>query len=286
MSAYNEENTKNTVWKKNLPVLWLGVFLCCASYTSCIPFLPVYLLRELGVAPEEVNFWAGISFAGTFLGCTVMAPYWGALADHVGQRKMAIRAGYGLALSYFLTGACQDMYQLIGVRILCGLVAGFVPACMSMASSSLPESRMGWGMGLMQTAMASGSIMGPLMGGYMASWFGMRMSFYVGSLALFAATTAVMLVVKDMTILQKGDFSAISLWRDLKDSLCNKELRFIMFMFFMIQTCVMTIQPSITLYVGQLMGAMGDEAVKMSGVIFSLAGFAGILVACFLGKRG
>ena len=286
MSAYNEENTKNTVWKKNLPVLWLGVFLCCASYTSCIPFLPVYLLRELGVAPEEVNFWAGISFAVTFLGCTVMAPYWGALADHVGQRKMAIRAGYGLALSYFLTGACQDMYQLIGVRILCGLVAGFVPACMSMASSSLPESRMGWGMGLMQTAMASGSIMGPLMGGYMASWLGMRMSFYVGSLALFAATTAVMLVVKDMTILQKGDFSAISLWRDLKDSLCNKELRFIMFMFFMIQTCVMTIQPLITLYVGQLMGAMGDEAVKMSGVIFSLAGFAGILAAPFWGKRG
>ena len=286
MSTYNEDNTKNTVWKKNLPVLWLGVFLCCASYTSCIPFLPVYLLRELGVAPEEVNFWAGISFAVTFLGCTVMAPYWGALADHVGQRKMAIRAGYGLALSYFLTGACQDMYQLIGVRILCGLVAGFVPACMSMASSSLPESRMGWGMGLMQTAMASGSIMGPLMGGYMASWCGMRMSFYVGSLALFAATTAVMLVVKDMTILQKGDFSAISLWRDLKDSLRNKELRFIMFMFFMIQTCVMTIQPLITLYVGQLMGAMGDEAVKMSGVIFSLAGFAGILAAPFWGKRG
>ena len=286
MSTYNEDNTKNTVWKKNLPVLWLGVFLCCASYTSCIPFLPVYLLRELGVAPEEVNFWAGISFAVTFLGCTIMAPYWGALADHVGQRKMAIRAGYGLALSYFLTGACQDMYQLIGVRILCGLVAGFVPACMSMASSSLPESRMGWGMGLMQTAMASGSIMGPLMGGYMASWLGMRMSFYVGSLALFAATTAVMLVVKDMTILQKGDFSAISLWRDLKDSLRNKELRFIMFMFFMIQTCVMTIQPLITLYVGQLMGAMGDEAVKMSGVIFSLDGFAGILAAPFWGKRG
>ena len=286
MSTYNEDNTKNTVWKKNLPVLWLGVFLCCASYTSCIPFLPVYLLRELGVAPEEVNFWAGISFAVTFLGCTIMAPYWGALADHVGQRKMAIRAGYGLALSYFLTGACQDMYQLIGVRILCGLVAGFVPACMSMASSSLPESRMGWGMGLMQTAMASGSIMGPLMGGYMASWLGMRMSFYVGSLALFAATTAVMLVVKDMTILQKGGFSAISLWRDLKDSLRNKELRFIMFMFFMIQTCVMTIQPLITLYVGQLMGAMGDEAVKMSGVIFSLAGFAGILAAPFWGKRG
>ena len=286
MLSFNEENEKNTAWKKNLPVLWISVFLCCASYTSCIPFLPVYIFREMGVAQESVKFWAGISFAVTFLGCTVMAPYWGALADHVGQRKMAIRAGYGLTLTYFLTGACQDVYQLVGVRILCGLVAGFVPACMSMASSSLPESRMGWGMGLMQTALASGSVMGPLMGGYMASWFGMRMSFYVGSLALFAATTAVMLVVKDMTILQKGGFSATSLLADLKESLRNKELRFIMFMFFMIQTCVMTIQPLITMYVGQLMGSMGDEAIKMSGVIFSLAGITGIVAAPFWGKRG
>ena len=286
MSAYNEENTKNTVWKKNLPVLWLGVFLCCASYTSCIPFLPVYLLRDLGVAPEEVNFWAGLSFAVTFLGCTIMAPYWGALADHVGQRKMALRAGYGLALTYFLTGVCQNVYQLLAVRVLCGVVAGFVPACMSMASSSLPENRMGWGMGLMQTALSSGTIMGPLMGGYMASWFGMRMSFYVGSLALFAGTIAVMLVVKDLTILQRGSFNASSLWHDLQDTLRNRELRFIMLMFFMVQTCVMTIQPLITMYVGQLMGAMGDDAVKMSGVIFSLAGFAGILAAPFWGKRG
>ena len=286
MESFNEEKEKNTVWKKNLPVLWIAVFLCCASYTSCIPFLPVYIMREMGAPQSEVNFWAGISFAVTFLGCTVMAPYWGALADHVGQRKMALRAGYGLALTYFLTGVCQNVYQLIGVRILCGIVAGFVPACMSMASSSLPESRMGWGMGLMQTALSSGTIMGPLMGGYMASWFGMRMSFYLGSLALFAGTVAVMLVVKDMTILQKGSFSASSLWHDLKDSLKNKELRFIMFMFFMIQTCVMTIQPLITMYVGQLMGSMGDEAMKMSGVIFSLAGFAGIVAAPFWGKRG
>ena len=72
----------------------------------------------------------------------------------------------------------------------------------------------------------------------------------------------------------------------MQDTLRNRELRFIMLMFFMVQTCVMTIQPLITMYVGQLMGAMGDDAVKMSGVIFSLAGFAGILAARFWGKRG
>ena len=284
IQAFTANNKGN--WKANLPVLWLGVFLCCASYTMCIPFLPVYLLRELHVAQPDVNFWAGITFAVTFMGSAVMAPYWGALADHVGQRKMAIRAGYGLALTYFLTGVCQDVYQLLIVRIVCGVVAGFVPACMSMASSSLPEERMGWGMGLMQTAVASGTIMGPLMGGYLSSWFGMRASFYVGSFALFIATSAVVFIVKDMSVLNKGAREASSLLADLKKALHNKGLLYIMAMFFVVQTCVMLIQPLITLYVGELMHDMGDAAIKMSGVIFSLAGITGILAAPFWGKRG
>ena len=286
MAALLATDTKNTYWKRNLPVLWIGVFLCCASYTSCVPFLPIYLLRDLGVEQADVNYWAGITFSITFLGSSIMAPYWGALADHVGQRKMAVRAGLGLALTYFLTGVCQNVYQLLLVRALCGVVAGFVPACMSMASSSLPEYKMGWGMGLMQTAVASGSIMGPLLGGYLSSWFGMRMSFLVGSAALFVATVAVIFIVKDMTVLQKGGSGAVTLLHDLRESLRNKELLYVMLMFFTVQSCIMLIQPLITMYVGQLMGTMGDEVVKMSGVIFSLAGLAGIIAAPFWGKRG
>lgn len=286
MIALSESNSKHTYWKRNLPVLWIGVFLCCASYTSCVPFLPIYLLRDLGVEQADVNYWAGITFSITFLGSSIMAPYWGALADHVGQRKMAVRAGLGLALTYFLTGVCQNVYQLLLVRALCGVVAGFVPACMSMASSSLPEHKMGWGMGLMQTAVASGSIMGPLLGGYLSSWFGMRMSFLVGSAALFVATVAVIFIVKDMTVLQKGGSGAVTLLHDLRESLRNKELLYVMLMFFTVQSCIMLIQPLITMYVGQLMGTMGDEVVKMSGVIFSLAGLAGIIAAPFWGKRG
>ena len=76
MSIQAFTSDKKSSWKANLPVLWLGVFLCCASYTMCIPFLPVYLLRELHVAQPDVNFWAGITFAVTFMGSAVMAPYW------------------------------------------------------------------------------------------------------------------------------------------------------------------------------------------------------------------
>ena len=48
----------------------------------------------------------------------------------------------------------------------------------------------------------------------------------------------------------------------------------------------MILQPLITMYVGQLMGKVDDEAVQMAGIIFSLAGISGIMAAPFWGKRG
>ena len=277
---------ENNEWKKNLPVLWLGSFLCCASFTMCVPFLPVFILKELHVAESNVAFWSGVTFAVTFVIHCLLAPYWGALADHVGQKKMVLRSGFGLGIVYILTGLCQDITQLVIVRILCGLACGFVPACMTMASASLPESRMGWGMGLMQTSVASGAIMGPLIGGFLNSWFGMRASFYASGLSLFIATFFVIAVVKDNSILVEGDCKLKHLLKDIGESLRNRELLYVMCMYCLVQSCVMMIQPLIALYVGELMGAMDDNAIRMAGAIFSMAGITGILSATFWGKRG
>lgn len=286
VAFWDEHGSGAISWQKNLAVLWIGVFLACASYTACIPFLPVYLLKELRVVPEQVNFWSGLVYAVTFLGASLMAPYWGAWADKVGQRKMAIRAGLGLSVSYVLGGVVQTAPQIFIVRALTGLISGFVPASMSLISSTLPEEKMGWGMGLMQTAVSSGSILGPLMGGYLSAWFGMRMSFFVGAVSLLAATLLVVFFVRDLPFSQEKKREKIHLIHDLEDSLQHRGLLYVMFMFFLVQTCIMAIQPLITLYVSHLMGSAGADAVKMSGWIFSLAGIAGIISAPFWGKCG
>ena len=56
----------NINWRRNLLVLWTGVFLTCASYTMVVPFLPLYLLQEMGVSSSSVNIWAGTIFSVTF----------------------------------------------------------------------------------------------------------------------------------------------------------------------------------------------------------------------------
>ena len=284
--TFNVHSDNKINWKVNLAVLWTGVFFAASSYTMCVPFLPVFLLRDLGVSQEEVSFWSGLVYSVTFLFAAIMAPYWGAMADKVGQKKMAIRAGVGLVITYIMSATCQNEYQFFVIRGLIGLISGFVPASMSLVSSTMPMDKMGWGMGLMQTALSSGGILGPLMGGYLSSWFGIRASFWLSSVCLTIATLLVIFLVKDVPISEERRNRKVELISDLKEALQNKGILFTMIMFFLIQVCVMLLQPLITMYVGQLMGQVNDEAVQMAGVIFSLAGISGILAAPFWGKRG
>ena len=266
MFLLDEHGSGSVNWKKNLIVLWTGVFLACASFTACIPFLPVYLQKELHVPPDQLNLWAGLVYAVTFLGATFMAPYWGAWADRVGQRKMAIRAGFGLAVTYMLGAIVQTAPQMLAVRILTGLISGFVPASMSLVSSTLPGEKLGCG--------------------YLSVWFGMRTSFFVGSGCLFLVTMMVIFFVRDIPISKETRRQDMHVVRDLRLALQNRGLLYVMFMFFLVQTCIMTIQPLITLYVEKLMGGAGDASVTMSGWIFSLAGIAGIIASPYWGKRG
>ena len=67
-------------WKAVLAILTCNVVLMSASYTMLIPFLPMYLINELGVTSDNVNMWSGIIFSVTFIVSAVMAPIWGKLS--------------------------------------------------------------------------------------------------------------------------------------------------------------------------------------------------------------
>ena len=270
-------------WQKNLFVLWFGVLLACASYTMIIPFLPMYLINELGVETERVNFWSGLIFSIAFLGGAVMAPYWGAQADKKGKMSMIIRAGFSLAFVYALAAVVRNEYELLIVRAAQGIVSGFVPASMSLVANSLPRDKTGWGLGLMQTAISTGSILGPLFGGLLANYFTMRWSFVIAGMNIFLATLVVKFFVREeRQILNQGHES---FKKDFTIAYENKPLLHTLLLFSVVQGCIMMLQPLLTLYIGKLQGSM-QGAMVASGIIFSLIGVAGIVAAPYWGGLG
>ena len=52
-------------WRTQLNISTLCIFFTSASFTMCVPFLPVYLL-ELGAPEDQIEFWSALTFAVTF----------------------------------------------------------------------------------------------------------------------------------------------------------------------------------------------------------------------------
>lgn len=147
-------------WKFILGLLTTCAVLMSMSYTMLIPFLPMYLIQDLGVVKADVDMWSGAIFAITFLVSGIMAPIWGALADKKSRKLMALRAGFCLAITYFLGGLVTNPWELLGVRFIQGLSAGLWPALLAIISVESPKLKLGFCMGVMQGGMTRAACSG------------------------------------------------------------------------------------------------------------------------------
>ena len=266
---------------RNVWIITISMTILAVCYTMIIPFLPIYLL-ELGVSKDDVALWSGLVFGITFLIAGIMAPIWGKIADNKGKKRMALRAGFAIAVSYFLIGLVTDQYQLLLGRAFVGFANGFYPAAMTMVSLSVDEKRVGRALGIFQMGLILGNVIGPFLGGAIESVVGMRPVFYVSGIAVFVATLAVLFFVKEPRIASKKveDTTATkqktSLREDFKAVSEKPVLVRLLWIFFFMQCAIMMLQPILALYVGDMQGTMEGAAI-ISGSILSIGGLAGAL---------
>lgn len=278
-SVYDARGGMRNVW-----IITTSMTVLAICYTMIIPFLPIYLL-ELGVPKDDVALWSGLVFGITFLIAGIMAPIWGKIADNKGKKRMALRAGFAIAVSYVLIGMVTDQYQLLMGRALVGFANGFYPAAMTMVSLSVDEKQVGRALGIFQTGLILGNVVGPFLGGAVESVVGMRPVFYISGIAVFIATLAVLFLVKEPKLeventtskeQSKQPVKATSLREDFKSVQEQPVLVRLLWIYFFMQCVIMMLQPILALYVGDMQGTMEGAAI-ISGTILSIGGLAGSL---------
>lgn len=272
-------------YNKNIITLVASMFLVASGYTMVIPFLPLYL-GELGVPEHEIALWTGLVFSSCFLVAGIMGPIWGKLADLGGKKKMAVRAAVLLGFSYLFCGFCQNQYHLMAARAFQGFANGFVAASMAIISDSADSDKLGGTLGMAQTSLVVGGILGPLMGGALSHAFGMRNTFFLSALFLWIVAVAVIVFVKDRntgTVHKTREKTSIS--QDLSYAAHNPSLRELLLLTFFLQTTLLMIQPVTSLYVGELMHHEGNIELT-AGFIMSSGGLAGALTTTLWGKFG
>ena len=166
-------------WERNVWALALVVFIAFVGFQFFSPFLPLYVI-ELGVAePTRVALWSGLLTAVTPAVSGLLGPLWGRLADRVGRKMMMIRSLAGFVVIVAAMGLVTSVGQLLILRVLQGVIAGFSVFAMALASVSCPKDKVPVAIGRVQGAQLLSVAVGPAAGGYVASHFGLRYAFFV-----------------------------------------------------------------------------------------------------------
>lgn len=274
---------KKLSWQAQLMIYTACIFFTSASYTACIPFLPVYLL-ELGAPESEIEFWSAIVFSSCFFIAAVMAPVWGKISDNKGKKGMALRSSIMLCLTYTCGGLVTAPIQLLGVRILQGFANGYLPVILSMVSSQSPKDKLGTSLSFIQSAQLVGTVSGPLMGGALAQFFGYRASFLIAGAAL-ALVVLITWLTPDNSAKTDANAPKTTIFQDLKYCIVTPSVREILAIFFIFNMVMLAIQPLLSLFVAKLTGGYDDVAFY-AGIACSLPPFIGAITAPFWGMYG
>jgi DHA1 family multidrug resistance protein-like MFS transporter len=270
-------------WRRTLFALWLAEFFTMLGISMFLPFLPLYL-RELGVTePGRLETMSGLIFAAPFLSATVATPVWGFLGDRHGRKLMVVRAALGLTVASALMGFATSVGQLFFLRLFQGAISGFIAAALALMASAAPRDRMGYALGTLQTAIPSGTIIGPLVGGFLADRIGARNVFFVtAALTLTAALVAMALVREAERPKAEGGFGRIL--DNYRLVFGTPQLRLCFLVLFGCQFALMSLLPVMALFVESL-GAHGALLATTTGGVIAVTGLANVVAAPRWGRR-
>ncbi|CAK6495695.1 Staphyloferrin B transporter [Pantoea sp. Nvir] len=272
-------------WKINLISVWFGCFFTGLAISQIIPFLPLYI-EQLGITDgDALSLWSGLTFSITFVISAAVAPLWGSLADRKGRKLMLLRAASGMGIVILLQAFVTQAWQLLLLRALMGLTSGYIPNAMALVAAQVPRDRSGWALSCVSTGQIGGVILGPMLGGLLADWVGLRMVFIVTAALLLVSFLVTLLLIKETGYKPVSKKEKLS-GREVFASLDNPRLMLCLFVTTMvIQMCNGSVNPILTLFVREL-APTADNIAFLSGVIAALPGISALIAAPRLGRLG
>ncbi len=267
-------------WFLNLVVCTAGSFTTIVAMTLLLPFLPLYV-EEIGVTGHAaIVQWSGVAYGATFFTAALTAPLWGRLGDRYGRKLMLIRASLGMAVAMSLTGMAQDVWQLVGVRLLTGLLGGYASGSMILVAAQTPRAKSGWALGVLSSGIMAGNLVGPLIGGALPPLIGIRATFWLSGAAIFASFLGTTFLIRERPRPSEARRATPGgLWARIPD----KRPVVAMFATGLLLTFALTsIEPIITVYVALF--APPDAVTFVSGLAMSAGALGGVLSSARLGR--
>lgn len=275
-------------WRFTLGVVFITQVLSAIGFSMIFPFLPLYI-EELGsVGGFSTEVLAGLVISVQGLTMMITAPFWGALADRFGRKKMIIRAMFGGGITLALMAFAQSAEQLILIRALQGLVTGTVSANNALVAAATPRHRVGFAMGALQVGLWAGVAVGPLIGGVLADLFGYSIPFLITAVLLCGGGLIIWLGVEEEFSAPKHQKSlhATAMLRGWRDILATSGVSLVLGIRFLAGLARTIITPIAPLFVVSLIAQGAAPSNTYAGMVLAVSSLTSTVGAIYLGNLG
>jgi len=256
--------------------------LAMTAFTFVDPLIPLYIQKVGDLTTKQAAFWAGTAASGMGIVMFLISPIWGMLADRYGRKLMVLRAMFGGAVVLTLLGLAPNVYFIVVLRWMQGLLTGSVAATTALASGIVPRNRMSFAMGMIMLAVFSGQSIGPIIGGYVADHVGYQSTFFMsGAFLLLGGITMVLLVKEDF---QKPETSKNISLREMLRPAFSKEMLPLLAIMSLMSIGQSLVGPITSLRVKEVDPT--GRAATTSGLIFSLMGLMAAISSVISGRLG
>lgn len=270
--------------KKNFIIIWICSFLVAGTTTMIMPFLSLYIDTFGDHSPAYVQRWSGLIFGATFITAFIMSPIWGRIADKHGFKPILLINGFGIATAIFLMGFVQSVETFFVLRLVMGVVTGFIPTSLAFISSQTAKKEAGKMLGTLQMGSVSGMLFGPVAGGLLADTFGFQYTFIITSVSITIAAFIVLFGINEQARVKSARAIAYSRKAILNGIFRHRLMFNVMIVTTIIQIGNFSIQPLLSLYVTELTDA--KDVAFLAGITFSAAGLGNLLFARRWGQLG
>jgi DHA1 family multidrug resistance protein-like MFS transporter len=193
------------VSQRNLIFISFSQFGAAFSFNFVNVFLPFYIFHVSPYSFQETLLWVGAIIGSSGLVTAAASPFWGTLTHRFSPKWLYLRGLIVHCVMFLLMGFTTNLHLLLVLRIIQGLVGGVSTIGIVIVSSSSPRERISVDLGIYQSSMTFGQLVGPPLGSLAAVIFGFKGAFVSASAVLFAAAIFCHLYVTDVPKLPREE---------------------------------------------------------------------------------
>lgn len=262
--------------KLALIILMFNMFITMGGIGIVIPVLPSYL-EIFGVGGQVLGFLIASFALAQFL----FSPIAGDLSDRYGRKSFIIIGLIIYGISQIIFGLASEVWMLFIGRFLTGLGAAFImaPTMAFVADITTPEER-GKGMGQLGAAISLGFMIGPGIGGFLAT-VNLHFPFYAsGTVALITAILSFFILPNVQTQQQPGGVK-----RPPSENLLKQLARSVKTSYFILLIVVFTFSFGIANFQSTLsmfLKLKFDYTPTDIAIVITVGGFLGVILQIFI----